>query len=63
MNQKETLRAAEQDAGLGPVAMAREIGAPYHTYKDWRSGRRNMPGVAFRCIELLQIVRAAGMSL
>jgi len=63
MNQQETLREAEQALGLGPVAMAREIGAPYHTYKDWRSGRRNMPGVAFRCVELAQIVRAAGTTL
>lgn len=45
--------AAEKELGLGPVAMSRAMGVGYDTYKDWRSGRRNMTPVAIRCVELL----------
>ncbi len=55
MNEKQTsrLKGAEADLGLGPCAMAAEMGTPYGTYKDWKSGRRAMPPVAFRCLDLL----------
>ncbi len=55
MNDKQQacLQEAEVDLGLGPCAMAAEMGAPYGTYKDWKSGRRTMPPVAFRCLDLL----------
>jgi len=39
--------------GLSPVQAARALGVPYDTFKDWQSGRRTPPSVAFRCIELL----------
>lgn len=55
MNEKQRARLqdAEFDLGLGPCAMAAEMGTPYGTYKDWKSGRRTMPPVAFRCLDLL----------
>ena len=51
--QRTRLQDAEADLGLGPCAMAAEMGTPYATYKDWKSGRRVMPPVAFRCLDLL----------
>ncbi len=49
----EFLLHAENALGIGPVAMAQAMATKYPTYKDWRSGRRPMPDVARRCIELL----------
>ena len=51
MNQK--LIAVRARLDLSPVEMARALGVPYDTFKDWQSGRRSMPSVAHRCIELL----------
>lgn len=55
MNEKQQARLqdAEADLHLGAIAMAAEMGTPYGTYKDWKSGRRAMPPVAFRCLDLL----------
>ena len=39
--------------GLGPVAMARAMGVSYETLNGWESGRRKMPAVAVRCVEVL----------
>lgn len=61
MNQTEILRKAEADLGLGAGQMAQAMGAPYDTYKDWKSGRNRMTPVAIRCLELLRMVRAAGL--
>jgi len=47
------LTAARKKLGLRPTEMARAMGVPYDTYKDWQSGRRSMPSVAIRCVELL----------
>jgi hypothetical protein len=54
-DQQKVLRDAEKYLGIGPVAMADLMGVPYKsgTYKDWRSGRRTMPPVALRCLELV----------
>ena len=46
MNQKETIRLFESELGMGPVEAARKLDTPYDTYKEWKSGRRKMPGVA-----------------
>ncbi len=47
------LTAARKKLGLTPTEMARAMGVPYDTYKDWQSGRHSMPSVAVRCVELL----------
>ena len=47
------LTAARKKLGLTPTEMARAMGVPYDTFKDWQSGRRTMPSVANRCVELL----------
>jgi hypothetical protein len=52
-NQREELLTAQQNLGIGPVAMAREMGVHYDTYKSWLSERRTMPAVGWRCLELL----------
>jgi len=52
MTPKE-LTAARKILDLSPTEMARAMGVPYDTYKSWQSGRRSMPAVAVRCIELL----------
>lgn len=56
-NQREELLTAQQNLGLGPVAMAAEMGTPYDTYKSWLSERRTMPAVGWRCLELLLHVK------
>lgn len=53
MNAKE-LTAARKKLGLTPTEMARAMGVSYDTYKSWQSGRRAMPAVANRCLELLR---------
>ncbi len=52
MTPKE-LTAARKKLGLSPTEMARAMGVSYDTYKSWQSGRRAMPAVAARCVELL----------
>ena len=47
------LTQARKTLGLSPVEMARAMGVSYDTYKNWQSGRREMPAVAVRCVELL----------
>lgn len=47
------LTTARKTLDLTPTAMASAMGVGYDTYKDWQSGRRKMPPVADRCIELL----------
>jgi len=47
------LTAARKKLGLTPTEMARAMGVPYDTYKDWQSGRRGMSASAVRCVELL----------
>jgi DNA-binding transcriptional regulator YiaG len=50
---RERLVGAEHSLMLGPVAMARAMGVPYDTYKNWKSERTVMPAVATRCLDLL----------
>ena len=57
-DQEQTIRQAEYDLRLGPTALARELGVPKSTLRDWKAGKHRMPGIAYRCIELLRIVRA-----
>ena len=47
------LTEARKELGLSPTEMARAMGVSYDTYKNWQSGRRSMPAVAVRCVELL----------
>ena len=47
------LTRARKELDLSPFEMARAMGVPYDTYKSWQSGRRAMPAVAVRCVELL----------
>ena len=49
----EKLLEARETLDLSPVEMARAMGVSYDTYKDWQSGRRAMPAVADRCVDLL----------
>ena len=51
-NQKETIRLFESELGIGPVEAARKLDTPYDTYKEWKSGRRKMPGCAYVAIRL-----------
>ncbi len=47
------LTSARKKLGLTPTEMARAMGVSDDTFKDWQSGRRGMPPVANRCVELL----------
>ena len=47
------LTDARKGLGLSPTQMARAMGVSYDTYRSWQSGRRSMPAVADRCVELL----------
>ena len=49
----EQLTAARNKLDLSPVQMARAMGVSYETFNGWESGRRKMPAVAIRCVELL----------
>ncbi len=49
----EEITAAREKLALGPVAMARAMGVSYEVFYQWESGRRKMPSVAIRCVELL----------
>lgn len=47
----------ERELGLGPVAMARALAIPYHSYKDLKSGRRKLRPIherLARCLTLLK---------
>ena len=57
------LTAARKKLGLTPTEMARAMGVPYDTYKDWQSGRRSMSALAVRCVELLLIHPATARKL
>lgn len=54
--QRKAITAAEKALGVGPVGLARLIRTPYHTLKDWKSGRTAMPGVAY--VALAQLIKA-----
>ena len=57
------LNSARKKLGLTPTGMARAMGVPYDTYKDWQSGRRSMSALAIRCVELLLISPEAAQEL
>ena len=59
----EKLLEARDTLGLSPVEMARAMGVPYDTFKDWQSGRRAMPAVADRCVELLMLYPKTAVKL
>lgn len=50
------LTKARKRLRLSPVEMARAMGVPYDTFNGWESGRRAMPSVAIRCVELLELL-------
>ena len=52
MKAKELTRA-RKELELSPVEMARAMGVHYDTYNGWQSGRRTLPAVGVRCVELL----------
>lgn len=52
------LTAARNRLGLSPVEMSNALGVSYQTFKSWQSGRRSMPSVAIRCVELLKLLPA-----
>ncbi len=47
------LQQAREALELSPTEMAAAMGVTYDTFKSWQSGRRAMPAVADRCVELL----------
>ena len=47
------LTKARNELELSPVEMSRAMGVSYETFNGWESGRRTMPAVAIRCVELL----------
>ena len=47
------LTTARKKLGLTPTEMARAMGVPYDSFKDWQSGRRHMSALANRCVDLL----------
>ncbi len=49
----EEVTAARAKLALGPVAMARAMGVSYEVFYQWESGRRKMPAVGVRCVEML----------
>jgi len=51
-DQQEKIREFESELNIGPVAASQKLDTPYHTYKDWKSGRRKMPGCAYTAINL-----------
>ena len=55
-----TERLAELQARLGLSAhgMARYLGVPLPTYRNWRDGHREPPAVAGRLLEVLGTVEA-----
>ena len=52
----EQLRAARESLGLSPTEMAAAMGVPYDTFKNYQSGRRDVPPVVAKVVELLQLV-------
>ncbi len=47
------LTSARKELGLSPVEMARAMGVDYRVWNQWETGRRTMPAVGVRCVELL----------
>lgn len=57
------LTEARKALNLSPVEMARAMGVAYETFNGWESGRRKMPAVAVRCVELLLLHRQSARRL
>jgi DNA-binding transcriptional regulator YiaG len=57
MSQREKILNAEERLGVGPVELARRLGAPYDTLKDWKSERRVMNKYADQL--LTQLIEAS----
>ena len=49
----DELTEGRRELPLSPVEMSRAMGVSYETFNGWESGRRKMPAVAIRCVELL----------
>ncbi len=49
------LTTAREKLGLSPTEMAKAMGVSYDTFKNWQSGRRAIPAVAVRCVEMLSM--------
>ena len=52
MNPDELI-AARKELSLSPVEMARALGVDYRVWNQWETGRRKIPAVGVRCVELL----------
>ena len=53
-SQTRMLLEAREALDFTPTQMALALGVSYDTFKQWQSGRRTMPKVAWRCVELLR---------
>ena len=53
IEQQEELKTVRAELGLSAPEMAKAMGAPYGTFKDWQSGRNRLTPMGKRCIELL----------
>ena len=56
VNQRAILIELETALDLGATKTARKIGTNYNTYKQWKSGRRNMCGTTLKLIELILVI-------
>ena len=56
-DQRQRLLQAEHELGIGPVALAAELGTSYSNYCKWKNESRTMTPVAWRCLELVLIAR------
>lgn len=50
---KEELEEARLKLGFTKKELAEALNTPYSTIMEWRSGRRNMPGIVEVAIECL----------
>lgn len=50
---KEELEEARLILGFTKKELAKELNTPYSTLMEWRSGRRNFPGIVEVAIECL----------
>lgn len=54
----ERLAALQARLGLSAQGMARLLGVPLPTWRNWRDGHREPPAVAGRLLEVLGVIEA-----
>ena len=52
-NDQKFLHDAQLELGVTPAEMAALLYTSIHTYRAWLYGKRRLPGVAWKAIELL----------